>query len=117
MDRIFDVKTLKDWGLPYEAATPLEEIGDEAIAVVFEDDHYDSGRWSEYHALVFRAPDDGLLYSVLYSVGLTENQEERAWENNKTVNGERVEPFEVTKIAYRKYVPPGLDEDHDHALV
>jgi hypothetical protein len=118
MERTFDADLLREWGLPYDAATPLEGIGDETIAVVYQDDHYDSSRWSEYHELVFQAPDDKLLYSVLYSVGLTENQEEKPWEYATNVRGERVEPFEVTKVAYRRVVsPPGLDEDHDHALV
>jgi hypothetical protein len=119
MERTFDADLLREWGLPYDAFSPLEVYKpEENLAIVYQDEHYDSSRWSELHELVFRAPDDNHLYSVLYSVGLTEYQDEKPWEYDTTVTGTHVEPFEVTKVVYRRVAsPPGLDEDHDHALV
>jgi hypothetical protein len=117
MERLFSVSLLKSWGLPYEAATPLEGVSqDEDIAIVYQDEQFDSSRWSAYHDLVFVAPDDRKMYEVQYSIGLTEELDESPWEYLSTVIGAEVEPYEIKAVAYRE-VRDGLDEDHDHALV
>lgn len=112
MNRVFHKSTLEKWGLPFEALTPLD--GEEAdVAVVYQDTHVDSSRWSAIHEVVFQAPDDKKMYLVTYKLGLTEYQDERPWEYQDEVLGVQVEPYETTIIAYRVL----LDEDHDHALV
>lgn len=39
------------------------------------EEQVDTRRWVSVHELVFRAPDDGLAYSVCYERGLTEHQD------------------------------------------
>lgn len=87
--RVFQVEQLEGWGLPYGG--PLV------------DDHViDTDRWSEHHWLYFNALDDGLLWRVPYSKGLTEMQDERPWEYEDSVEGVRVEPYERTITDYRE---------------
>lgn len=98
MKRKFQVALLKEWGLPYGIVEPGSILQDEAI---------DSGRWSEFHHLVFRAPDDQCLWRVGYEVGLTELQDQRPWDSEDThvdldgtVEGVRVKVKRVTTITY-----------------
>lgn len=101
--RKFPKDLLKDWGLPhgYDAGdVEAEIISDEVI---------DSGRWQEYHHVVFVAPDDGKTWRVGYSRGLTENQEMQPWDSEDhhadyqtgAVEGVQVEPIQVTTTHYR----------------
>ncbi|AFN39214.1 hypothetical protein F485_gp206 [Aeromonas phage CC2] len=53
-----------------------------------------SGRWSEYHTMVFRMIGDDRCWAVNYSVGLTEMQDERPFENEPDM----VEVFEVKPV-------------------
>lgn len=94
MERMFETELLKAWGLPWYGAV--------------QDEVHDTGRWHEYHALVFKAPDDGLLYRVFYATGLTELQEMRPWDDEDpnvngdgTVKGVHVEPVETVVIEYQ----------------
>lgn len=73
--RDIPVETLKAWGLPY--GYDWEEVKAEILDTTAEG----SGRWESYHSVVFVAPDDGKTYSVGYSEGLTEYQDQRPWED------------------------------------
>lgn len=87
--RVFQVEQLEGWGLPFGG--PMV------------DDHvFDTGRWEEFHHLYFMAPDDGLLWRVPYDRGLTEAQEQQPWEDQTSVVGTRVEPYERTITDYRE---------------
>lgn len=61
----------------------------------------DTRRWSVIHEVVFRAPDDGLLYRARYSVGATEYQNEKPWEYEQNVTAVQVEEYQQTVTAYR----------------
>lgn len=94
MERQFTKELLEEWGLPWGNA--------------LQDEVHDTGRWQEHHALVFRAPDDSLLYRVFYAQGLTEMQEMDPWDDEDpnvssdgTIPGEQVEPVETTVIEYQ----------------
>lgn len=98
MKRKFEVAALQMWGLPWGMADGR----------LIEDEVIDSGRWTEYHQVVFRAPDDDKLWRVGYEVGLTEMQGSRPWDEDDThvdadgyVEGVHVEPHEVTVVQYR----------------
>jgi hypothetical protein len=79
-----------EWGLPYGGA-----------AEVIVDDIAETSRWSEHHDLIFKAPDDGLLYRTYYSKGLTEYQNEVPWEYESEVEATQVEAYEHVIIGYR----------------
>lgn len=49
----------------------------------------DSSRWSIYHEIVFE--DDGKYWKTWYSVGATEEQEERPWDYEDEVKCTEVE--------------------------
>lgn len=53
-----------------------------------------SGRWSEYHTMVFRMANDDKIYAVDYSCGLTEMQDERPFEYEPDM----VEVYEVKAV-------------------
>jgi hypothetical protein len=72
------------WGVPFD---PDEELGVRILDTI-DGDH---GRWESYHTVIFKAPDDGLIYSADYSRGLTENQDVRPWEYDDEVTITRVE--------------------------
>jgi hypothetical protein len=81
---------------------------DEARAIVF-DDHEDyqvieneiesTSRWSEHHLVTVQRLSDGKYFQDTYSQGLTESQDERAYEYSQP---NFTEVFQVTKtiIAY-----------------
>lgn len=74
-----------DWGLPH---------GDDWIEVeakILDNVDMGSGRWMEYHQVIFKAPDDGLIYAADYETGLTESQFCYPWEDDKEVTCVRVE--------------------------
>lgn len=92
--RTFTVEQLRNWGLP----TETEDV--DYPAQIIQDTYVGRRRWSEDRRCVFRAPDDGLVYRVAYSVGLTEHQEERPWEYTNEVSGVRVMGQERTVIEW-----------------
>jgi hypothetical protein len=52
----------------------------------------DTRRWVSVHELVFRAPDDGMTYSVTYEQGLTEDQDDtNPWNYDREVKATEVE--------------------------
>jgi hypothetical protein len=72
------------WGVPFD---PDEELGVRILDTI-DGDH---GRWESYHTVIFKAPDDGLIYSADYSLGLTENQDQRPWEDEDEITLTNVE--------------------------
>ncbi|GAA1064716.1 hypothetical protein [Streptomyces asiaticus] len=96
--RKFTREELETIGIPYEwDAEPgkaAEQLHEEQI---------DERRWVSLHEIVFRAPDDGKAYSVVYAQGLTENQEDTdPWEyEGATIKATEVEPHEVTLTVWR----------------
>lgn len=78
-DLIYEV-----WGVPDD---PDEDLG---VKILDEIDQ-GSGRWESHHRVIFIAPDDGLTYAADYSVGLTETQDTKPWEDEYTVELTRVE--------------------------
>jgi hypothetical protein len=60
--------------------------------IVLEDKVIDTTRWSEIHFVVFRDPSDGQEWGVQYSVGATEFQDERPWENEEEIVATRMIP-------------------------
>lgn len=69
-------------------------------AKVIQDQHLDISRWSERRALVFKAGDE--YYSVEYSQGLTEYQDEKPFEyETDPVPCLLVEPHVETVTTYR----------------
>lgn len=57
----------------------------------------DTSRWSEHHEIIFAY--DGKFYKTHYSQGLTEYQEEYAWDNEEDVECYEVELVEkVVKV-------------------
>lgn len=102
MKRKFPKDLLKSWGIPHGYGHAPHE------ATILLDEEVDSGRWHQYHQVVFIAPDDGKTWRVGYSSGLTEIQEMQPWDDEDnhvdldgTVEGVEVEPFEITTIGYR----------------
>lgn len=72
------------WGVPFD---PDEEAGVKVIEII-DGDH---GRWESYHSVIFVAPDDKTTYEANYSQGLTENQDQRPWEDDDEVTLTQVE--------------------------
>lgn len=90
--RTFTVEQLRAWGLPTG--------GDEHSAQILHDESIGHRRWTDERRCVFRAPDDGLVYRVVYSKGLTEHNEEQPWEYANEVTGVRVMGQERTVIVW-----------------
>lgn len=60
----------------------------------------DTGRWSIYHEIVFE--DGGKYYQTNYSVGATERQYERPWEDENEIKCTEVEK---RKVEVEQWVP------------
>lgn len=61
----------------------------------------DTSRWSNIHEVVYKDLDSGKFYSSTYSVGATECQYERPYENDgDEIEFTEVVPKEVIKIEY-----------------
>lgn len=54
----------------------------------------DTSRWSEHHEIIFS--HNGKFYKTYYSQGLTEQQDEYAWDNTELVDCYEVELVEKT---------------------
>lgn len=70
-----------------------------------EDNHCYNSRWEEERELIFRDDSTGAYYVTGYSLGLTEYQENRffdeyAGQGQEEVPCSEVKPVEVTKIDY-----------------
>lgn len=86
-------------GLPFDSAH------------VISDEITDTGRWNIVHDLIFEDPADGKCYQVGYSVGATENQDERPWEYEDTVTATEVEKRKVLREEYVDVDSPEQDLD------
>lgn len=75
---------MEELGLPYEN-TLVDNI-------------IDTTRWSEIHEIVFA--HDGKFYQTTYSQGLTELQDESAWEMENDIDCDEVELKEVTVMKW-----------------
>lgn len=78
----------------------VDELGLPWEGPVLSDIITDNGRWSIYHELVFKNPEDGKCYLCGYSVGATECQDERPWEYDKYVDCTEVEERMVLTPMY-----------------
>ncbi len=65
---------------------------------LISDEITDTGRWSVHHSIIFKHDDK--FYRAHYSVGATEQQDERPWEYDKEVECTEVRPVEKTVIVY-----------------
>lgn len=84
---------------PEEARDIL--YGDSLDYEVQSDTVTGNGRWSINHKLILKHNTSNKYYRVNYSIGATENQDERPWEYGKEVVLTEVEPFEKTVTDYR----------------
>lgn len=66
---------------------------------VISDEIKDNGRWSIYHYIIIQRISDGKFFGDSYSVGATEQQDERPWEYDEP-NFTEVFPVEKTVIVY-----------------
>ncbi|MEV0090405.1 DUF6011 domain-containing protein [Streptomyces sp. NPDC050738] len=78
------------------------ELGGANCATELADEIIGARRWTEVHRLIFRAPDDGIAYSVEYEAGSTENQEgiEPFHQHGQTVPAVAVEQRPVTVMQW-----------------
>ncbi|MFF1625603.1 hypothetical protein [Streptomyces sp. NPDC058272] len=96
--RTFTREQLEEMGVPYEwDAEPGKE------AEILHTEQVDSRRWVSIHEVVFRAPDDGRVWSVGYQEGLTESQDGTdLWFDDDTVTAVEMDLVEVTVQEWRK---------------
>lgn len=96
--REFTREQLEEMGVPYAwDAEPGKE------AEILHTEQIDSRRWVSIHEVVFRAPDDGRVWSVGYQEGLTEMQDGTdLWFDDDTVTADEMEAVEVTVTEWRK---------------
>lgn len=71
---------------------------------VVADDEVDHSRWESHHQLVIRDAD-GRHYAAPYSQGLTEYQDTRPWEDQKTVTFHPVVPRSRVAVAVEWVAP------------
>ena len=84
----------KEWGYGDNEEFPVnfEMVQSELV---------DTSRWSNIHEVVYKDLDSGKFYSSTYSVGATECQDERPYENDgDEIEFTEVVPKEVIKIEY-----------------
>ncbi len=78
-----------------------DDIEDEAKWEIIEDKIIENTRWSILHRLIYKY--DGKFYETSYSVGATEQQDERPFEyDDDIIECHEVEPVEVTVTKYRR---------------
>lgn len=59
-----------------------------------------NSRWSIHYKLIFQRNDDGPIYRANYSVGATEYQDERPWQDEKEVECIEVKAVEKVIVDY-----------------
>lgn len=69
---------------------------------MIENEMVNQRRWETDFECVVQQISTGKYYSVEYSKGSTEQQDVRPFEYDDEVEFTEVEPYEVTKIKYRK---------------
>ena len=88
--RTFTREQIDEWELPFGG-------GD----MVVKDEMLDHTRWSILHELIFRAPDDGKLWRLVYEIPATERQECDRWPDLEAVE---MEAFTETVTGYREVI-------------
>ena len=78
----------------------LAVYDDSDIFRVVEDKIVDNSRWSIRHEAVLQHKETGKFYVTHYSVGATENQDEKPYEYDMEVVLKEVEPVETTVLVY-----------------
>lgn len=68
--------------------------------IIIQDEQVDSTRWSAHHDLVVQRKEDSKFFRAGYSVGLTEQQDERPWEYEDEVEFVEVTPSTKTITVY-----------------
>lgn len=99
--RTFTAAELNALGAPHELVPP--SLADEYpnTGVELHQVQTETRRWVSKHKLVFRAPDDGKTYRVVYEQGLTEDQEDTdPWGNAPTIKATEVEQQPVTVMRW-----------------
>ena len=83
----------------YEDWNPLDLTGEQAADIVYsntyrfkviEDDITDTSRWDEHHTAIIKDMKTGKFYRTYYDQGLTEMQDNRAFEYDDKVLFEEV---------------------------
>lgn len=92
--RKFTMEEIDEWDLPWG----LEK------GMVISDEITDHNRWSVWHELIFRAPDDGKLWRLSYQKPATEMQECDRWPDLEAV---QVEAVLTSVTQYREVTPVG----------
>ncbi|MFD7093356.1 hypothetical protein [Streptomyces xanthophaeus] len=92
--RTFTRDQLEEIGVPHE-------LGGDGCATELADDNGGSRRWTEIRRLIFRAPDDGKAYLVLYQTPLTEHQECDTWFNEDEITATEMEQQPVTVMQWK----------------
>lgn len=92
--RVFTMDEIDEWDLPWGAGEGM----------IKSDEITDHNRWSVWHELVFRAPDDGKLWRLSYQRPATEMQECDKWPDLEAV---QVEAVQVITNVYREVTPVG----------
>jgi len=86
--------------LVFESSEAREIVcGDHPDYDVIEDKIYTTSRWSEHYRAVVRRNKDGKFFQSKYSVGSTEYQDNRAYDDDEPVFTE-VFPVEKTITVY-----------------
>lgn len=102
-ERILTREQLEEWGLPHETAPDGFAGNPPGLAAELHREQIDTRRWYSMHRLIFRAPDDGQPWAVIYLQGLTEVQEDTdPWNEASQVTATRMEPYERTVVAWRE---------------
>jgi hypothetical protein len=92
--KTFEVRYLRDELELPDSASEHEKHG----RMVYSDQITDHTRWSVVHTLIFRTADQPAdeAWSVDYSVGATESQDESPWEHEEQVEAILVRRVEKT---------------------
>ncbi|MFJ6010179.1 hypothetical protein ACIQHZ_31325 [Streptomyces halstedii] len=93
--RTFTRDELADIGVPFECgeyAGTAEELHCEL---------WDTTRWAHVYEFVFRNPDDGKAYRVLYRTGATEYQDQDLWNWEDRIKGVEVEEVQVMTTVWK----------------
>jgi hypothetical protein len=109
IQRTFTRDQLLGWGLPHGFAATDEK------AAILDQVDMGSGRWESYHQVVFRAPDDGRVYAIDYSQGLTEDQFVEPWEDAVQVVAIQVQSVQ-RMVAITDWVPVKYAEPLDRRI-
>lgn len=92
--RTFTAEELEGIGVPFEC-------GHEDTAEELYRELDGTTRWAHIYEFVFRAPDDGKAYQVVYWTGATERQDQDLWNWESSIEAVEVEEVLVTTTAWK----------------